>query len=90
MKTGGALCSSRIHILGILLLDFVLLDNTKDFFQGCAIRVNVQIDGLGKIKAEDSHDGFGIDYIASRNQIEITVESADFIDESLYFVDGIE
>ena len=33
--------------------------------------MDVQVDGFGKIKAEDTHDGFCIDDISAGDQIEI-------------------
>ena len=52
--------------------------------------MDVQVDGLGQIQAEDAHDGFGIDDITAGNQIKIAVEAVDLIDKLLDFVDRIE
>jgi hypothetical protein len=55
-----------------------------------AVCMNVQIDGLGKIKAEDAHDGLRIDDIAAGYEIEIEIEAVDVIHKCLDLVDGIK
>ena len=51
--------------------------------------MNVQIDRLGKIQAEDTHDGLCIDDVSSGYEVEIIVELGDVIYKRLYFVDRI-
>jgi hypothetical protein len=73
----------------IQLLYDVRLQYFKDFF--CAvIAVNVQIDRLGKIKAEDSHDRLCIDYVSTGYEIEITVVLGNVVNKTLYLVNGIQ
>ena len=50
-------------------------DEGFDFFEKfCAVlRMCFQADRLGKIQAENAHDGFGVDCIPSRNQIYIKI-----------------
>jgi hypothetical protein len=52
--------------------------------------VNVQIDRLGKIKAEDSHDRLCIDYVSTGYEIEITVVLGNVVNKTLYLVNGIQ
>ena len=55
------------------------------FFAG----VDRKLDGLGKVKAEDSHNGFGIDDVSSGYQVKIIVKLGDLVDERFYFIDGV-
>ena len=43
-----------------------------------------------KGRAEDSHDGFCVDYVSSGYQIEIKIEFGNVVDERFYFVDRIK
>ena len=45
---------------------------------------------FGKVEAEDSHDGFCVDYVSSGYQIEIKIEFGNVVDERFYFVDRIK
>ena len=56
------------------------------FFFAC---VDGEINGLGQVKAEDSHHGFGVNYISSGYQVKIIVEFGDIIDKRFYFIDGV-
>jgi hypothetical protein len=51
--------------------------------------VNIQIDGLGQIQAENTHNGLGVDYVSAGYQIEVNVELGQVIYERLYFINGI-
>ena len=51
--------------------------------------MDVQVDRFGKVEAEDSHDGFCVDYVSSGYQIEIKIEFGNVVDERFYFVDRI-
>ena len=52
--------------------------------------LDVQVDGLGEIQGENTHDGLGIYDITSGDEIEIVVELGDVIDERLDLIDGVE
>ena len=52
--------------------------------------MDVQVDRFGKVEAEDSHDGFCVDYVSSGYQIEIKIEFGNVVDERFYFVDRIK
>mgnify|MGYP003193420209 CR=1 FL=1 len=36
--------------------------------------MDVQVDRFGKVEAEDSHDGFCVDYVSSGYQIKIIIK----------------
>ena len=70
------------------LVDDVRLQCGEDsvhFFLG----VDIQIDGFGQVETEDSHDGFGVDDIASGDQIEVGIESCNIVYKGFYFFDGV-
>ena len=46
--------------------------------------MDVQVDRFGKVEAEDSHDGFCVDYVSSGYQIEIKIEFGNVVDERFY------
>lgn len=52
--------------------------------------MDVQVDRFGKVEAEDSHNGFCVDYVSSGYQIEIKIEFGNVVDERFYFVDRIK
>ena len=49
--------------------------------------MDVEVDGLGKIEAEDTHDGLSVDYVSAGNKIEVILELGNVIYEALYLVD---
>ena len=54
-----------------------------------ALSVNVQVDGLGKIQAEDTHDGFCIDNVSAGYKIEIVIKLGNIVYKRLYLVDRV-
>ena len=48
----------------VFRLYLVVLQNFQNFL-GTVLSMDIQIDGLGKIKTEDTHDRLGVDYISS-------------------------
>lgn len=47
------------------LVDCIFGNNLHYVIQSSAICMDVEVDRLGKIQAEDTHDGFCIDHISS-------------------------
>ena len=47
------------------LIDCIFGNNLHYVIQSSAICMDVEVDRLGKIQAEDTHDGFCIDHISS-------------------------
>ena len=47
------------------LVDCIFGNNLHYVIQSSAVCVDVEVDRLGKIQAEDTHDGFCIDHISS-------------------------
>ena len=54
------------------LADDVGLERVKDLVS-VGLGMNVQIDGLGKVKGENSHDRLSVDNVPSGYQIEIGI-----------------
>lgn len=79
----------RMNRIQIELFDDVSIKCSKNIIN-IAVSVDVQVDRFGKIKAENTHDRFGIDYISSGYQIKIAVEFTDFVHKCLHFIDGIQ
>ena len=51
--------------------------------------MDVQVDRLGKIQAEDTHDGLCINYVSAGYQIEIIIELSNIVYERLYLINRI-
>ena len=51
--------------------------------------MDVQVDRLGQIKAEDAHDGLSVDNVSSGYQIEVVIKLRNIIYERFYLIDGI-
>ena len=51
--------------------------------------MDVQVDRLGQVKAEDTHNGFCVDNVSSGNKIEVIVELCNIIYERFYLIDGV-
>ena len=47
------------------LVDCIFGNNLHYVIQSSAVCVDVEVDPLGKIQAEDTHDGFCIDHLSS-------------------------
>jgi hypothetical protein len=75
---------------GESVLHQIGLQHAENVFQSFPFCVDVQVDGLGKIQAEDAHDGLGVDYVSSGYQVKIKIKFGNLIDKGLYLVDGIE
>ena len=73
-----------------LLLNDVWFQYGENGVKIIPVGMDVQINGLGKIQAEDTHDGLCINDIAAGNEIEIKRETVDGIYKSFYFVDRIQ
>ena len=63
------------------LVDCIFGNNLHYVIQSSAICMDVEVDRLGKIQAEDTHDGFCIDDISAGDQIEIIVKFGNVIYE---------
>ena len=79
----------RMSCIQIELFDDVSIKCSKNVIN-IAVSVDVQVDRFGKVEAEDSHDGFCVDYVSSGYQIEIKIEFGNVVDERFYFVDRIK
>ena len=51
--------------------------------------MDVQVDWLGQVKAEDTHDGFCVDNVSSGNKIEVIAELCNIIYERFYLIDRV-
>jgi len=84
-------CRNATALLnGAYISDFVYRESLENFLKVCTLCMDVQVDRLGKIKAEDSHDGLCIDHIAAGDQIKIIGVTVDIIDKLFYFVDRVK
>ena len=72
------------------LVDCIFGNNLHYVIQSSAICMDVEVDRLGKIQAEDTHDGFCIDNISAGYEIKIAVEFADLVYECLHLIDGVQ
>lgn len=72
--------------LNSILLYLILLKNIENIISA-AFGVDVEVDGLGKIKAEDTHNGLSVDYVSSGYKVEIILELGNVVNEALYLVD---
>jgi hypothetical protein len=52
--------------------------------------MDLHFDGLGKIQAENAHDGLGVDGISAGDQIHVKIILGDDIHEELDIVDGVQ
>ena len=71
-KKAARICGRPLYPAG-LFADDVGLQDLKDLIQS-GISMDVQVDGFGKIEAEDTHDGFCIDDVSAGYQIEVNIE----------------
>ena len=72
------------------LVDCIFGNNLHYVIQSSAICMDVEVDRLGKIQAEDAHDGFGIDHIAAGDQVEIGIKLRQVVYKRLNFIDGVQ
>lgn len=71
-------------------VDHICLDNFENRLQKASFRMDIQVDGLGQIQAEDTHDRLGVDHISSGYEIKVTVKFADLIYKCLHFIDRVQ
>ena len=71
------------------LVDCIFGNNLHYVIQSSAICMDVEVDRLGKIQAEDTHDGLGVDNVSAGYQIEIIIKLGNIIYKGFYFVNGI-
>ena len=83
------------HSRGSLLT--LTLNSVDDVWRKCrknAVYVifcmDVQIDRLGQIQAEDTHNGLCVDDVASGYQIEIYIKLCNIIYKGFHFLDRIQ
>ena len=86
-KKAARICGRPLYPTG-LFADDIGLQDLKDLIQS-SVSMDVQVDGFGKIQAEDTHDGLGIDYVSAGYQIEICIKLCKIIYERLYLINGI-
>ena len=72
-----------------LLFDDVRGQGLQDLVNA-GLGMDIQVDGLGQIQAEDTHDGFCIDHVSAGYQVEVTVKLRQIIHEGFYLVDGVQ
>ena len=46
--------------------------------------MDIQVDRLGKVQTENTHNRFCVDYVSSGYQIEIKIEFGNVVDERFY------
>ena len=56
----------------------------------CVISVSVELDGLGEVKTEDTHDGLCIYCVSAGNEVNIEIISHNDIYELLDIVDRLK
>ena len=78
----------RMSCIQIELFDDVSIKCSKNVIN-IAVGVDVQVDRFGKIKAENTHDWFGIYNISSGYSIEIIIIFCDSVNEWFDFVDWV-
>ena len=83
-KKDGTLCRPGCAEL----LDDELVDGVQEFL--CIIGMRMQLDGLGKIQAEDAHNGLSVDGISAGHQIYVKIETHYDVYEFLYVVDRLQ
>jgi hypothetical protein len=71
------------------LSDQIWLQDFKNLVN-ILLRMDAEVDRLGKIQTEDTHNGLGVDHISAGYQIKVIIELGNIIDKGLYLVDRIE
>ena len=72
-----------------ILFDDVGLEDFEDLVH-IVCGVDVQADGSGEIQRENSHDGLGINDVASGDEIKILIKFCEVVDKRFDLVDGVE
>ena len=68
------------------LVDCIFGNNLHYIIQSSAICMDVEVDRLGKIQAEDTHDGFCIDHISkSKSQSNLLISFTNAFTLSMEF-----
>ena len=62
----------------------------QHFFELFVLCMDIQVDRLGQIQTENTHDGFCVNDITAGDEIEIKIETVNIIYKSLDFIDGIQ
>ena len=71
------------------LVDCIFGNNLHYVIQSSAICMDVEVDRLGKIQAEDTHDGFCVDDVTAGYQVKIIVKLRDVGYEGFHFIDRV-
>ena len=71
------------------LLYLILLKNIENIISA-TFGVDVEVDGLGKIEAEDTHDTFGVHQIPAALEVDLVVVTGNDVHEAAYLFDGVE
>ena len=72
-----------------ILFDDVGIEDFEDLVQ-IVCGVDVQADGSGQIQRENSHDGLGVNDVASGDEIKILIKLCEVIDKRFDLVDRVE
>ena len=72
-----------------ILFDDVGLEDFEDLVH-IVCGVDVQADGSGEIQRENSHDGLGINDVASGDEIKILIKFCEVVYKRFDLVDGVE
>ena len=62
----------------------------QHFFELFVLCMDIQVDRLGQIQTENTHDGFCVNDITAGDEIEIKIETVNIIYKSLDFIDLIQ
>ena len=71
------------------LVDCIFGNNLHYVIQSSAVCVDVEVDWLGEIQAEDTHDGLCINYVSAGYKIEIIIELSNIVYERFYLINRI-
>ena len=86
LSPGSSYVCTADSLKDVNVLYNVGLQNRQHFF--CAVLgVDIQIDGLGEIQAEDTHDGLCVDHISAGNQVKVTIKFGNIVYKGFHFVD---
>ncbi len=88
-KQTGPYCQSLYACHARRLFTDISLQRFKDRVDHCGVGVDVKVDRLGEIQAEDTHDGFGVNHISAGYQIEVIIEFGDIIYKRFYLVNRV-
>ena len=69
--------------------DDIRFQNLQDMVN-ILFRMNIQVNGLGKIQRENTHDRLCIDHITAGNKIEVRIEFCKVVDKGFNLIDRIK